>query len=100
MGCSYSLQVKRDDPKASGSKKKSKDSASVSASGDLSRREHDELLKIPGRMFLNGATDAACLFTQQGRKGTNQDAMLVWEKAMGGGLVCWFKKVIWTGLKP
>ncbi|GLT26462.1 hypothetical protein SLA2020_015240 [Shorea laevis] len=32
-----------------------------------------------GRMFINGATKSACLYTQQGKKGTNQDAMLVWE---------------------
>ncbi|XP_043689771.1 probable protein phosphatase 2C 66 [Telopea speciosissima] len=38
-----------------------------------------ELHRIAGRMFVNGASDVACLFTQQGRKGTNQDAMLVWE---------------------
>ncbi|ONK78095.1 uncharacterized protein A4U43_C02F14260 [Asparagus officinalis] len=35
--------------------------------------------KIPGRRFLNGASSVASLFTQQGRKGTNQDAMIVWE---------------------
>lgn len=34
---------------------------------------------IPGRMFANGASNNACIFTQQGRKGTNQDAMIVWE---------------------
>ena len=40
----------------------------------------DALLAIiPGRMVSNGASDAACVFTQQGRKGTNQDAMVVWE---------------------
>ncbi|XP_068636488.1 probable protein phosphatase 2C 66 [Aristolochia californica] len=39
----------------------------------------DVLHRIPGRMFVNGASDVACLFTQQGKKGTNQDAMLVWE---------------------
>lgn len=33
----------------------------------------------PGRMFANGASSISCLFTQQGRKGTNQDAMIVWE---------------------
>ncbi|KAL6346431.1 hypothetical protein AAG906_033227 [Vitis piasezkii] len=43
-----------------------------------SRRE-EQLHKIPGRMFLNGASDFASLFTQQGKKGTNQDAMIVWE---------------------
>ncbi|KAF3791750.1 putative protein phosphatase 2C 33, partial [Nymphaea thermarum] len=43
-----------------------------------SKRE-DQLRKIPGRMFLNGASKVASLFTQQGKKGINQDAMIVWE---------------------
>lgn len=38
-----------------------------------------ELLRIPGRIFSNGASDVASIFTQQGKKGTNQDAMIVWE---------------------
>ncbi|KAG0473878.1 hypothetical protein HPP92_015735 [Vanilla planifolia] len=38
-----------------------------------------ELHRVPGRMILNGASEVACLFTQQGKKGTNQDAMIVWE---------------------
>lgn len=41
--------------------------------------DEDELHRIPERLFLNGASNMACLFTQQGKKGTNQDAMLVWE---------------------
>ena len=41
--------------------------------------EQQRLHKIPGRMFLNGASSVASLFTQQGKKGTNQDAMIVWE---------------------
>ncbi|CAO2837512.1 unnamed protein product [Amaranthus hypochondriacus] len=44
-----------------------------------SRRSSSFEYKIPGRLFNNGATEVASLFTQQGRKGTNQDAMLVWE---------------------
>lgn len=44
-----------------------------SSFGDLS------LHRIPGRLFTNGFTDMASLFTQQGKKGTNQDAMIVWE---------------------
>ncbi|WOL11964.1 putative protein phosphatase 2C 33 isoform X1 [Canna indica] len=44
-----------------------------------SRREEQQLHKIPGRMFFNGASEVASLFTQQGRKGINQDAMIVWE---------------------
>ncbi|KAF8391871.1 hypothetical protein HHK36_022211 [Tetracentron sinense] len=43
-----------------------------------SKRE-EQLRRFPGRLFLNGASDVASLFTQQGKKGTNQDAMIVWE---------------------
>lgn len=42
-------------------------------------RREEPLHRIPGRMFLNGSSDVASLFTQQGKKGTNQDAMIVWE---------------------
>ncbi|XP_060191116.1 probable protein phosphatase 2C 6 [Lycium barbarum] len=41
--------------------------------------EEQGLHNIPGRRFGNGATSLACLYTQQGKKGTNQDAMIVWE---------------------
>ncbi|CAM8888072.1 unnamed protein product [Rhodiola kirilowii] len=41
--------------------------------------KYGELHRIPGRMFGNGSSSMACLFTQQGRKGTNQDAMIYWE---------------------
>ncbi|OIW08387.1 hypothetical protein TanjilG_03063 [Lupinus angustifolius] len=37
------------------------------------------LPSIPGRMFTNGKNQSSCMFTQQGRKGINQDAMVVWE---------------------
>ncbi|XP_024522271.1 probable protein phosphatase 2C 33 isoform X1 [Selaginella moellendorffii] len=42
---------------------------------------HDQRLAlVTGRICSNGASNsAACLFTQQGRKGVNQDAMIVWE---------------------
>ncbi|KAH0458288.1 hypothetical protein IEQ34_013603 [Dendrobium chrysotoxum] len=52
------------------------DRKAVSGGGD---EVVDELLQIPGRMCMNGASEAACLFTQQGKKGANQDAMIVWE---------------------
>ena len=42
----------------------------------------NELHRIPQRMFVNGASTVASLFTQQGKKGTNQDAMLVWEVSL------------------
>lgn len=41
--------------------------------------EDRALHHIPGRLLANGATSVACLHTQQGKKGTNQDAMIVWE---------------------
>lgn len=42
-------------------------------------RRDEPLHRIPGRMILNGSSEVASLFTQQGKKGTNQDAMIVWE---------------------
>ncbi|XP_022721135.1 probable protein phosphatase 2C 6 [Durio zibethinus] len=48
-------------------------------SSGLVPMDEAELHRISGRMFLNGASNVACLYTQQGKKGTNQDAMLVWE---------------------
>jgi hypothetical protein len=42
--------------------------------------KNDEILAtIPGRTCSNGASNISCIYTQQGRKGTNQDAMIVWE---------------------
>ncbi|CAI9090876.1 OLC1v1025747C1 [Oldenlandia corymbosa var. corymbosa] len=48
-------------------------------SSSLDHKREEMLHRIPGRMFLNGSSELASLFTQQGRKGTNQDAMIVWE---------------------
>ncbi|KAJ3707465.1 hypothetical protein LUZ61_011170 [Rhynchospora tenuis] len=39
----------------------------------------DELSGVSGRMYLNGASEVASIYTQQGKKGTNQDAMVVCE---------------------
>ncbi|XWS57270.1 hypothetical protein CRYUN_Cryun09bG0159600 [Craigia yunnanensis] len=47
--------------------------------GPFDYRKEEPLHRIPGRLFLNGSSDVASLFTQQGKKGTNQDAMIVWE---------------------
>lgn len=41
--------------------------------------EIDEIQQVGGRIVGNGSSEIACLYTQQGKKGTNQDAMLVWE---------------------
>lgn len=40
------------------------------------------LPSIPNRIFTNGKSRTSCTFTQQGRKGINQDAMIVWEVSM------------------
>ncbi|KAL8205686.1 hypothetical protein R6Q57_009237 [Mikania cordata] len=42
--------------------------------------EERALQQISGRLAGNGSSIIACLHTQQGKKGTNQDAMIVWEK--------------------
>ncbi|RYR36741.1 hypothetical protein Ahy_A09g041697 [Arachis hypogaea] len=52
--------------------------SSSSAAFDY-RVDEDSLHRIPGRIFLNGSTRIASLYCKQGRKGQNQDAMLLWE---------------------
>ncbi|KAF0905966.1 hypothetical protein E2562_008988 [Oryza meyeriana var. granulata] len=51
----------------------------------------DQLGMVPGRIFSNdGRSRTAAVYTQQGRKGINQDAMLVWD-GFGGeddGVLC------------
>ncbi|KAJ4892770.1 putative protein phosphatase 2C 33 [Raphanus sativus] len=46
-----------------------------SRNSSFDSRRDDPLHRVPGRMFLNGSSEAACIFTQQGKKGPNQDAM-------------------------
>ncbi|KAI3724279.1 hypothetical protein L2E82_36051 [Cichorium intybus] len=48
-------------------------------SSSFDHRREEQLHRVAGRMFLNGSSEIASLFTQQGKKGTNQDAMIVWE---------------------
>ncbi|KAG6386954.1 hypothetical protein SASPL_152135 [Salvia splendens] len=40
------------------------------------------LSTVPNRIITNGRSSSSCIFTQQGRKGINQDAMIVWEDFM------------------
>lgn len=58
------------------------------AAGENGRRQgrrwkaprEEQLGSVPGRIFSNdGRSRTAAVFTQQGRKGINQDAMLVWD---------------------
>lgn len=60
-------------------KKAGKRQSSSRYSSVESNRGEDPLHRIPGRMFLNGESRIASLFSQQGKKGINQDAMIVWE---------------------
>ncbi|XP_047327666.1 probable protein phosphatase 2C 33 [Impatiens glandulifera] len=60
-------------------RKNSKKRNSGSRSSSFDSKREDLLHRIPGRMFLNGSSEMASIFTQQGKKGTNQDAMIVWE---------------------
>ncbi|KAI3746030.1 hypothetical protein L6452_08445 [Arctium lappa] len=50
-----------------------------SRTSSFDHQREEQLHRIVGRMFLNGSSEVASLFTQQGKKGTNQDAMIVWE---------------------
>ena len=38
-----------------------------------------DISALNARLIGNGASNIACLHTQQGKKGTNQDAMIAWE---------------------
>jgi hypothetical protein len=50
--------------------------------GAAAAAEERALHQIPGRVVANGGSKVACLYTQQGKKGTNQDAMIVWEVSL------------------
>ncbi|KAL5703191.1 putative protein phosphatase 2C 33 [Ranunculus cassubicifolius] len=63
----------------SASRKKRQLKKKGSRGSSFDSRRDEQLRKIPGRMFSNGASEVASIFTQQGKKGTNQDAMIVWE---------------------
>ncbi|KAF7000443.1 hypothetical protein CFC21_016353 [Triticum aestivum] len=74
------------------------DTAVTAAGEDGKRRRRrwkapreDQLGTVPGRIFSNdGRSRTASVFTQQGRKGINQDAMLIWD-GFGGeedGVLC------------
>ncbi|KAL9260406.1 putative protein phosphatase 2C 33, partial [Drosera capensis] len=62
-----------------GARKKKGAKRRYGSRGAADYKRDEQLQRVPGRFFFNGATDCASLFTQQGRKGTNQDAMIVWE---------------------
>lgn len=55
----------------------------VSTSNEDTTFDHvvslQKLQSLPNRICSNGKSRSSCIFTQQGRKGINQDAMIVWE---------------------
>ncbi|KAG4919966.1 hypothetical protein JHK85_058247 [Glycine max] len=60
------------------------DAFDESSSNSSSRTASDynmemRLHRVPGRLFLNCSSQVASLFCKQGRKGINQDAMLLWD---------------------
>lgn len=63
------------------SKKKTK--KKLAAASDEGELLHQMMIPESGRMVMNGASNVACLYTQQGKKGINQDTMMVWEVSAG-----------------
>lgn len=49
------------------------------------------LHRVPERLFLNGSSEVASLFSKQGKKGINQDAMIVWEVSPFNSPVWFFR---------
>lgn len=39
----------------------------------------EQLADVEGRLCANGASSLASIYTQQGKKGINQDSMIIWE---------------------
>ncbi|KAK1313056.1 putative protein phosphatase 2C 33 [Acorus calamus] len=77
-GGSYSPSHQPCSPSASGGRRRGR-RRQGSMRGSMVFDSKEQMRKAPGRSYLNGATEVASLFTQQGKKGTNQDAMIVWE---------------------
>jgi hypothetical protein len=74
MGCCASYPVGE---KGIQKKKKKKNSVEELRSAEA---KNDALLPfVPGRMVTNGVGNAVVVHTQQGAKGINQDAVVVWE---------------------
>ncbi|GLJ11015.1 hypothetical protein SUGI_0140420 [Cryptomeria japonica] len=46
---------------------------------EIEKRKDEQLACLPGRICVNGSTANASIYSQQGKKGINQDCMLVWE---------------------
>ncbi|CAL0316303.1 unnamed protein product [Lupinus luteus] len=62
----------------------------LTTSSSFDHRMETKLHRVPGRLFLNGSTQVASLYCKQGRKGINQDAILLWENfySKGDTILC------------
>ncbi|GER43201.1 protein phosphatase-2c [Striga asiatica] len=78
MGSCFSSESRSPLPSSPVGVRKKKCSKKRAASRNEYRKE-EQLHRISRRMFLNGSSEIASLFSQQGKKGINQDAMIVWE---------------------
>ncbi|KAK7295194.1 hypothetical protein RJT34_18099 [Clitoria ternatea] len=81
MGSCFSAESRSPHPTSpsSSSRKRKNKKRLGSRTSSFEYWRNEPLHRIPGRIFLNGSSQVASLFTQQGKKGTNQDAMVVWE---------------------
>ena len=80
MGSILSSDGQRGSPSSTGTGRKQKSGAKRKGTrASIDYKTEEILHQIPGRMFSNGSSPAASLFSQQGKKGVNQDAMIVWE---------------------
>ncbi|KAH9804601.1 protein-serine/threonine phosphatase [Citrus sinensis] len=64
---------------SSGRWRKSRDAIFLKKKSSIDDDADQLLHHISGRMVNNAASKTACVYTQQGKKGINQDAMIVWE---------------------
>ncbi|XP_062079089.1 probable protein phosphatase 2C 18 [Humulus lupulus] len=87
MGSCYSKSERRDCVESvdveSGGERGGYGTGTPPRSHRRKKRKPGKEIEIPGRMCFNSASKVSCLHTQQGKKGTNQDAMLVWESFSG-----------------
>ncbi|XP_065025564.1 probable protein phosphatase 2C 64 isoform X1 [Musa acuminata AAA Group] len=79
-------------PRTRSSRRESSQARRIDDGGAGRRRDavmrEDALHVLPGRIFSNeGRSSVASIYTQQGCKGINQDAMILWEDFGGQGVV-------------
>lgn len=84
MGSCFSCESRSPLPRSPVMRRKGSSRKPVSRNSSFDYRREEQLHRDPNRRFLNSSTEIASLFTQQGKKGINQDAMIVWEVSLHG----------------